>query len=123
MQLYFEWDPQKAKSWFLSIVANEAKMIIRKESKIIYMDSYLEHSDTGDSSFEEKLIDAIDLQSAVDQLSDDEKEVVHLKFYQQMTFREISQILDTSENTIKTRYYALLRKLKGLLDKEVCDVR
>lgn len=116
-------DAQKVKSWFLSIVANEAKMIIRKESKIIYMESYVDHLEESNPSFEEKLIDAVDLQSAVEQLSDEEQEVVHLKFYQQMTFKEISGMLDVSENTIKTRYYAMLRKLRGLMDKEVRDVR
>ncbi|MFM1895586.1 MAG: hypothetical protein RLZZ385_660 [Pseudomonadota bacterium] len=46
----------------------------------------------------------------------EQRMIVELKFYQSMTFDEIAQLLDISENTAKTRFYTALRKLKTVME-------
>jgi len=44
--------------------------------------------------------------------------VVELKVFQSMTFEEIADLQDISENTAKTRFYAALKKLKQTTEDE-----
>ncbi len=44
--------------------------------------------------------------------------VVELKVFQSMTFEEIADMQDISENTAKTRFYAALKKLKQTTEDE-----
>ena len=44
--------------------------------------------------------------------------VVELKIFQSMTFEEIADVQDISENTAKTRFYAALKKLKQTMEEE-----
>lgn len=48
----------------------------------------------------------------------EQKIVVELKFYQQFTFEEIAEQLNTSSNTVKSRLYSALAKLKQFLEVE-----
>lgn len=47
------------------------------------------------------------------ELSPEQRIVVELKFFQDMTFEEMAEILNTSPNTLKTRLYSALKKLKA----------
>jgi RNA polymerase sigma-70 factor (ECF subfamily) len=49
---------------------------------------------------------------ALGTLSDDQRQVVELKFFQHFTFEDIAGQLGISANTAKTRLYSALRKLK-----------
>nr|WP_241264202.1 sigma-70 family RNA polymerase sigma factor [Bowmanella dokdonensis] len=46
----------------------------------------------------------------------EQKAVVELKFYSQFTFEEIAQQMGISSNTVKSRLYAALGKLKELME-------
>ena len=48
------------------------------------------------------------------QLPRDQRLVVELKFFQEYTFEEISAILGISTNTLKSRLYAALKKIKAM---------
>jgi len=57
---------------------------------------------------------------ALRQLPDEQKTVVILKEYEGLKFREISETLNISENTAKSRLYSGLKSLKKiLLDSEL----
>ena len=58
------------------------------------------------------------LYSAMQRLSFDHKVVVELKFFGQFTFNEIAEQLNISANTVKTRFYASLSKLRLSLEVE-----
>ena len=49
---------------------------------------------------------------ALEELPNDQRQVVELKFFQHFTFEDIAAQLDISPNTAKTRLYSALRKLK-----------
>lgn len=56
------------------------------------------------------------LHKALLQLPTEQRIVVIMKEYEGLTFREISEILEESENTIKSRMYYGLRALKKTFD-------
>lgn len=55
------------------------------------------------------------LRDAVGQLDDAQAQVIELKLYQGLTFEEIEAQLSISSNTLKTRYYRGLERLRTLL--------
>jgi RNA polymerase sigma-70 factor (ECF subfamily) len=58
------------------------------------------------------------LQKALLELSDEQREIVIMKEYEGLKFREIAEILNISENTVKSRMYYGLDGLKKILMKK-----
>ena len=57
------------------------------------------------------------LQSCLKQLSEEQREVVIMKEYEGLKFREIAEALNISENTVKSRMYYGLDALKRILER------
>jgi len=58
------------------------------------------------------------LQKALLELSEEQREVVIMKEYEGLKFREIADVLNISENTVKSRMYYGLDGLKKILEKK-----
>ncbi|MFC3033543.1 RNA polymerase sigma factor [Pseudoalteromonas fenneropenaei] len=68
---------------------------------------------------EEALLTQLDNQQvhqALQALTHEQRQVIELKFFQHFTFEEIAQMCDLSVNTVKTRLYSALKKMKGQLE-------
>ena len=50
-------------------------------------------------------------------MSDEQREIVIMKEYEGLKFREIAEVLNISENTVKSRMYYGLDGLKKILEK------
>jgi len=61
------------------------------------------------------LADAI--AAAVESLPDEQREVVVLKEYEELTFPEIAEVLGIPVSTVKTRLYRALGQLRGRLER------
>lgn len=70
----------------------------------------LEHSELGEM-----------LQKALLAIPDEQRTVVLLKEYEGLTFREIAEILEVSENTVKSRMYYELKALRKVFKKWKLD--
>ena len=62
-----------------------------------------------------ELVEAV--KNAISQLSPSQREVVIMKQYQGLTFKEIAHIMNCSENTIKSRLYQAFTTLRKKLKK------
>jgi RNA polymerase sigma-70 factor, ECF subfamily len=60
--------------------------------------------------------DKLTIQSAIQQLPDDQRAVILLTYYHDQTQKEISKILEIPIGTVKSRLHASLKKLKVLLE-------
>ncbi len=60
-----------------------------------------------------------DLRLAMGELGAEESALLELKHFQDLTFEEIATRLEISSNTVKTRYYRALEKLRGVLAKRM----
>lgn len=58
------------------------------------------------------------LQGCLMQLSEEQREVVIMKEYEGMKFREIAEALNISENTVKSRMYYGLEAMKRMLERK-----
>ncbi len=57
------------------------------------------------------------LQKCLTELSGEQREVVIMKEYEGLKFREIAEVLNISENTVKSRMYYALNELKRILER------
>ena len=60
----------------------------------------------------------LDLQNALDTLSEKDRCVVILKYFEDRKLTEIADILEENVNTVKSRLYRSLRRLHGFLLEE-----
>ncbi len=58
------------------------------------------------------------LYRALHHLAPEEREIVYLKMFTELTFKEIGAILGTSENRARVVFYRSKNKLKGLISNE-----
>lgn len=99
-------------TWLIRIVINEAIGTLRKNKKIVYLQEY--NKDIAVDS-QETIGEKIDLYRALDKLKKDDKEILILKYFADLTFGDIAKIMKKSENTIKTKHYRALDKVKNIL--------
>lgn len=107
--------PGSIKSWFYQIVVNTALDFLRKSSRLVLTDAET-IEDLGGSYSDE--YENLDLMSALDTLSDENKTIIMLRFFENFKLQEIAQMMHMPENTVKSRLYASLKKLRKELNDE-----
>ncbi len=60
-------------------------------------------------------IDAGKILSVLDMLSEDKQKIIKLRFYEDLKFGEIAEILHKSEDAVKKMFYRTIEELKGRL--------
>lgn len=99
-----------AKTWICRIVINEAISFLRKQ-KAEQTDPLMEEMTGSEAE------DMTDLRNAVKKLPPEEKTVIILRYFEDMKLEEIAGVCGESVNTVKSRLYRTLKKLR--LDLEV----
>lgn len=99
-------------TWLVKIVVNEAIDLIRKQKRIIHLEDY--NKDLEIETYE-NIEEKTDLYTALDKLNKDEKEILVLKYFADLTFADISKVMSRPESSIKTRHYRALDKIKNIL--------
>lgn len=105
--------PEYAKTWLCRIVINEAISFLRKKGKeqMVWKEQERAVVETVETA------ERTDLHNALDRLTEEEKTIIVLRFFEDMKLEEIAAICEENVNTIKSRLYRTLKKLK--LDLEV----
>lgn len=107
-------EPKYAGTWIYRIAINESINFLRKHKRQV--DLYEEVS----VEVEDRYLD-VDLHRALNDLDPLDKAVVVLRFFEGMQLKQIAMTLDENVNTVKSRLYRSLKKLKITLDGEGAD--
>lgn len=103
------------------IVKNESFNIIRKRKKLVHVENvdYFDHSDKDYNIEEEylKIVNKEKLLTCINKLSDEEKNLLHLRFVNEMKFKNISKLLGITEEATKKRGQRILRKLRSYYEE------
>jgi len=93
------------KSWIFSIARNKSIDKNRKGSRLSYTDEMpeTETEDTSPIDALEASQDAVLLKSCIAELSETHRRMIHLAFYEDLSYREIAEIEDCPVGTVKTR--------------------
>jgi RNA polymerase sigma-70 factor (ECF subfamily) len=107
-------------TWLYAIATNESLTLInkRKRNMAVSLDdigSYLSNSPEGSSWFDGDAAQ-IKLQNAILQLPEKQRIVFNLKYFNEMTYEEMSKVLKTSEGALKASYHHAVKKIEKYLE-------
>lgn len=102
-----------AATWVYRIMLNEIFRFCKNEKG---KDVSLDEVQTEEGK--EDVYKDFDLYSALDSLSKEDKAVVELRYFEDKKLEEIARIMDENVNTIKSRLYRSMKKLRVKLDSE-----
>ena len=100
--------PEFAGTWIYRIVVNTALDLLRKKKRLAPEEEL-------SGSWTEDRIPDPDLAAALKELPEKDRTLLLLRFFEELSFSGISEILGENENTVKTRYYRLLERLRTRL--------
>ena len=96
------------KSWFYRIVANTALSTLKAKSKIVYMDKEeLEPIQISEDDYSK-----LNFMELIEKVPVKFKEIIILRYFENMKISEMAEILGLNENTVKTRLYKALNILR-----------
>ena len=106
-------------SWMYRIATNEALTFLNQKAKRLQLNSeelqhYLVENIESDIYFEGNEIQ-LKLQKAIAGLPQKQQQVFNMKYFQEMKYREMSEILETSEGALKASYHLAVKKIKESL--------
>lgn len=94
-------------TWIYRIMLNEIFRFCKTNKNILIVPQ-----DMAPETGREDTYENFDLQVALDRLDPKDKSVVILKYFEGMKLSEIAQVLKEKENTVKSRLYRSLDKLR-----------
>ena len=60
----------------------------------------------------------LEVEEALGQLTDEQRELIHLKYLQDVKIKEIAEMTATPEGTVKTRLYKALKSLRSFIEEK-----
>jgi RNA polymerase sigma-70 factor (ECF subfamily) len=109
--------PKFFKTWVIRILINECNQLLRMRERTIAVaeipeepvDSYVHFEDSGN----------VDLQSFINQLDESLRLAIVLFYYDDLSIKQIADVLDISEGAVRAR----LHRARRLLSKQIHPVR
>ncbi len=117
-------EPDSLKSWLFRVAYNQAMLIFRKRStrkQVVEKAAWTLKVGHESRSLVDSVASAIRdedvrlVQQAIAKLSVEYQQVVTLRIYENLKFKQISQKLDVPLGTVLTRMQSALRKLRDIL--------
>ena len=90
-------EPKYFNTWIIRIAINVSTDFYNKKSKIVYMEN----------------------EKVLDKLQEKYKKVVILKYFDDLTFKQIAEVLEIPESTVKTNLYKAISILRDQMKVEV----
>ena len=106
-------EPKFFKTWLIRIAISCSLDILRKRKKVILLNPEFEEyiSDDSEDANDVTILE-MTIQDLIEGLNENEKSVIILRFYQDLTIREVSETLNIPLGTTKTVLYRALKKLR-----------
>lgn len=108
-------------TWLYRIATNESLSFIEKEKRrgLVNLDEEVvgttaQQQMKADPHFDEKKLEW-KLQLAIQQLPEKQRVVFNLRYFDEMGYREMSEVLQTSEGALKASYHHAVKKLEEML--------
>ena len=100
-------------TWIYRIVVNTAIDMLRKRKKRGWNTQIEDYEMPVEDSYSDP-----DLAAALNRLKEEEKTVVALRYFEELTLEKIAEVTGEPLSTIKSRLYRALKKLRADLEEE-----
>ena len=118
-QLHSLKDFSYFKTWIIRILINECNQIYRRKQKQLGIFNKISNNDAAPSSLQElqDVENDIDFDILINKLNYNERIILTLYYKNTYSILEISDILNISNNTVKSRLFRAKQKLKKLYEE------
>ncbi|MDX2250536.1 MAG: sigma-70 family RNA polymerase sigma factor [Bacteroidia bacterium] len=108
-------------AWLYRIAINEVNQYFResKTSRAISMESARISDMMEEVSEDTSEVNISRMMEVIQQLAPDEVQMIELRFFEQMSFKEVADVYNITENNAKVKMYRLLTKMKKLMGKKI----
>ena len=118
----YQYKPKKGaqfSSWLYKIALNESNAFFRaqKKSTLILLEESISESIMDEVSSNYTEHETEQLSQAVQKLKKKQVELLQLRFYEGLSFKEIGEVLDITENNAKVKCYRIIDQLRLLITK------
>lgn len=113
----------KLSTWIFAIAYRKAMKALRKYDAPLEdheAENRPSHEASPEEAFGQTRLHRL-LKGAMDELSPDHRGVVELTYFQDLSYREIAEIMDCPVDTVKTRMFYARRQLRRRLEGELPD--
>jgi len=97
------------KTWFYRILINECLTVLKKRKRLFLTADDLEQEEV---YYEKGYEQDDEIEKELDRLELDIQEIIRLRFFEELSLKEISCITGLNLNTVKTKLYRGLKQLK-----------
>lgn len=97
------------KTWFYKILINECLALLKKRKRLLLSD---ESSEREEVYYEKGYEQDDGLEKELDRLETDVQVIIKLRYFEELSLKEISRITGLKLNTVKTKLYRGLKQLK-----------
>ena len=97
------------KSWFYRILINESLAAIKQRKKELLSD---DNPQKEEAYYEKGYEQQDDIKEELDRLEEDIQTIIRLRFFEELSLNEISEITGLNLNTVKTKLYRGLKLLR-----------
>lgn len=108
----------KLSTWLYRIAVNEALDFLRRQRNVASLDT-VDNMSVADQLEADRYFDGDRaqtlLQEAIASLPDVQRVVFNLRYYDELKYTEISQMLDTSEGALKASYHIAVKKITAYM--------
>lgn len=101
-----------AETWIYKIMLNETFRLLGKKKEIAMQTEEMPER------FTEDAYESIDLQNVIEAMNPQDRAVIQLRFFEDMSLEEIAKTLEENVSTVKSRLYRGLKKLRIELVEE-----
>ena len=113
------------KTWLFTVCRNRALDVLRKEKRMVELDEEaalrMKSPDTGPGNAADWDERVTQVMSALDRLSDNQREVILLKFQQGLSYKEISDVTGLSTGNVGFLLHTGLKRLRTFLPDDLLD--
>lgn len=107
-------DNTKFKAWITKILINKSNDHLRKSKKTVLVENFIE--DVKSQGFFENFDgSSVDLLKALDNLNEQTRTAIYLRYFQDLSIKEIAQVMNCPEGTVKSRISNGLKEMRLLL--------
>ncbi len=112
-------NPEKVGSWIFSIAHNTYVDYIRKRQDYLSLDEGLLQAAQSEQPEETALAseEIVELRILLKQLPQEQRDVLLLRYFGDLKYQQIAQVLGRKETTVKTMGFRALQKLRSLWQK------
>lgn len=108
-------EPQYFNTWMMRVTANVCKDYIKKNNKVVFVDIQ-DYENTFIAKEENQFEHKEDIEMALNKLTEKERDLIVMRYLDDMSLKSISTEISTPIGTIKSRLNRTLKKLRAHME-------